>query len=164
MPSTSHVTSEFSDSSRSVKDSRFQHGKACTTKHHALDHFEPVHIPLDLPAAPLIDHRGSDRRFILHQANGKTLQFLQSALLSRELPLIEPVRLLADQQRLKLLHQFKAGTDFGTQSLKLAHIFLLIRFQLFWLQQPPYGLARGWRIEITQRLKPLIADGKLVFP
>src|SRR5215468_534963 len=90
MPSTSHVTSEFSASSRSVKDSRFQHGKARTTKHHALDHFEPVHIPLDLPAAPVIDHRGSDCRFILHQANGKTLQFLQSALLSREPPLAAP--------------------------------------------------------------------------
>src|SRR5215470_19111707 len=138
MPSTSHVTSEFSDSSRSVKDSRFQHGKACTTKHHALDHFEPVHIPLDLPAAPVIEHRGSDCRFILHQANGKTLQFLQSALLSREPPLIEPVRLLAYQERLKLLHQFQTGTDFRTQSLKLTHIISVYQTCVGRRQKEPY--------------------------
>src|SRR5262245_56408866 len=164
MPSTSHVTSEFSDSSRSVKDSRFQHGKACTTKHHALDHFEPVHIPLDLPAAPVIDHRGSDCRFILHQANGKTLQFLQSALLSSEPPLLDPVRLLAYQELLKLPHKFQTGTDFRTQSLKLTNILLLIWFQLFRLQQPPHGLARCRRIEIPQAFQPLITNRQLVFP
>jgi hypothetical protein len=89
MPSTSHVTRDFSDSSGSVKDSRFQHGKARTTKHHALDHFEPVHVSFDLPIAPVVSHRRSDCRFIFHQASGKTLQFLQSALLDGESPLSE---------------------------------------------------------------------------
>jgi hypothetical protein len=36
--------------------------------------------------------------------------------------MIEPVRLLACQERLKLLHQFQTGTDFRTQSLKITHI------------------------------------------
>jgi hypothetical protein len=70
----------------------------CPAKHLALQHFQPIDMPLDGARIPDQRHPGFDRRIVVAETFGKALQGLQRISGSALEPGIEALRLpLAEQ-------------------------------------------------------------------